>query len=205
MKDTPVEVFTVGHSNYSLDDFIALLRSQGITAVADVRSSPYSRYTPQFGREALRSALNSAQIAYVFLGRELGARSDDPGHYVEGKVNYRALRESVLFQQGVERVLGGVKKYRLTLMCAEKEPLECHRTLLVAPELIRQGVKVTHIRDGGSLESHEECMERLLLLTGMGSEQDDLFMSKEELVAAAVERQSERVAWVDESLISGGA
>jgi uncharacterized protein (DUF488 family) len=83
-----MELFTIGHSNHSIDAFIALLQQHGITAVADVRSHPYSRFLPHFNQSALKAALLNAGIQYVFLGKELGARSADPSCYVNGKLSY---------------------------------------------------------------------------------------------------------------------
>src|SRR5439155_24000994 len=67
-------LFTVGHSNLEAEGLLGLLRAAGVTAVADVRSSPYSRRLPQFNRAALEASLRAAGIAYVFLGAELGGR-----------------------------------------------------------------------------------------------------------------------------------
>ena len=127
MQDT---VFTIGHSTHPQERFIGLLLKHGITAVCDVRSKPYSRMNPQFNREDLEEALLAQGIAYRFLGKELGARSDDPDCYVGGKVQYDRLAGTELFKQGLKRVIRGLKEdFRIALMCAEKEPLECHRTI----------------------------------------------------------------------------
>src|SRR5437773_2453789 len=116
------EVFTIGHSAHDLEHFTALLVRHNVTAVADVRSMPYSRVNPQFNRETLKQHLLRAGIAYVFLGKELGARSEDPSCYVNGKVQYGLLAETDLFRKGLDRVCVGMHKYRLALMCAEKDP-----------------------------------------------------------------------------------
>src|SRR5439155_9113013 len=127
MQDT---VFTIGHSTHPQERFISLLRQHGITALCDVRSTPYSRMNPQFNREELAGALLAQDIEYRFLGKELGARSDDPHCYEAGKVQYERLAETTQFQYGLKRVLKGMKEgFRVVLMCAEKEPLECHRTI----------------------------------------------------------------------------
>src|SRR5690242_12243720 len=104
-------VYTIGHSTHPLDRFIALLKRHEITAIADIRSKPYSRMNPQFNREELRVALRTEGITYVFLGKELGARTDDPSCYHEGKVQYDRLARTDLFQQGLERVREGAQKY----------------------------------------------------------------------------------------------
>lgn len=191
-------VFTVGHSTHSLGALVALLRQHCVTVLADVRSAPYSRFNPQFNRETLKQKLLDHGIKYVFLGRELGARSDDRSCYENGRVQYARLAHTDLFHNGIARVIRGAGKYCVVLMCAEKEPLECHRTLLVARALAERGVVVKHILGNGRLESHEAAMERLLDLVGLPRQ--DLFRSKEELLAEALVRQEERVAYVDEKL-----
>jgi uncharacterized protein (DUF488 family) len=193
-------VFTIGHSTHSAEAFLALLRQHGIEALADVRSSPFSRFNPQFNREQLEKILEENGIRYVFLGKELGARSEDRSCYINGRVQYGRLAQTALFQSGLDRVLQGAAKYRISLMCAEKEPLECHRTLLVAKALAERGYPVLHIHADGHLETHEVAMERLLDLTGVPRE--DLFRSKEELMAEALERQEKQVAYVDEEQAS---
>lgn len=188
-------VFTIGHSTHSLEAFVALLQQHGVTALADVRSAPFSRFNPQFNRDTLKTSLISFDIRYVFLGRELGGRSDDPTCYENGRVRYTQLARTNLFLEGIERVIHGARGYCVALMCAEKEPLECHRTLLVAPVLAKSGITVLHILANGSLESHEAAMDRLLDLVGLPH--IDLFSSRDELIAEAIDRQERRVAYTD--------
>ncbi len=188
--------FTIGHSNHSIERFVALLRQHGVTALVDVRSAPYSRFHPQFGGKALEGALRENGIAYVFLGKELGARSQDPSCYENGRVQYGRLAKTSLFRQGIERVKKGINSQRIALMCAEKEPLECHRTLLVSRALEREGVSVAHIHADSHVESHRDAMVRLLGLVGLPA--TDLFNSQDELIEKACAKQEERVAYVDE-------
>ncbi len=190
-----LDVFTIGHSNHALEDFLRLLAQHHITAVADVRSVPMSRLHPQFNREELSEALKQAGIAYSFLGKELGGRPQDPSCYVNGQVQYRLVALTGQFQKGIERVLAGAQKYRIALMCAEREPLDCHRGLLVSPALEKAGVSVLHILADGSLEAHRDTMDRLL--ERFGFTQDDLFRSREELIEEACMRQQERVAYTE--------
>ncbi len=197
-------VYSIGHSNHSIEAFVGLLQRHGVTALADVRSSPWSRFHPQFNREALARSLKDAGIQYVFLGRELGARSDDPSCYRNGRVQYALLARTELFRQGIERVRQGAQRYRIALMCAEKEPLECHRTLLVSRALVEDaGIPVAHIHADGHLEPHEAAMQRLPELVGLPRE--DLFRSPEELRAEALQRQEARIAYVDEQPASDAA
>ncbi len=160
-------VFTIGHSNHPMERLEELLRLHRITAVADVRSAPYSRRNPHFNREELARRLTGADIAYVFLGRELGGRSDDPADYENGRIRYDRLQVKPAFKAGVERVSRGALKQRIALLCSEKEPLDCHRTLLVAQALAGRGISVEHILADGSLEKHAEAMNRLLAMTGL--------------------------------------
>jgi uncharacterized protein (DUF488 family) len=187
-------VFTIGHSTHPQERFIALLRQYGITALCDVRSKPYSRMNPQFNREELKEALIAQGVEYRFLGKELGARSDDPNCYENGKVQYDRLAETELFKYGLKRVLRGMRDdFRIVLMCAEKEPLECHRTILVARHLVALGVTVEHILADGSLENHDAALSRLARMINL--REPDLVHSREQLIADAYRKQGERIAY----------
>ena len=191
-------LFTIGHSTHTLDAFVGLLKKHGVTALADVRSAPFSRFNPQFNKDALERSLKAQSIKYVFLGRELGARSDDRSCYENGRVQYGRLARTDLFRRGIERVMHGVEEHNIALVCAEKEPLDCHRTLLVSRALEAQGVSVTHILADGRLEAHTVTMNRLLKVAGLPD--TDLFRSREELIEAACALQEERIAYTDEGM-----
>jgi uncharacterized protein (DUF488 family) len=188
-------IHTVGHSNHPIERFLGLLQPHGITAIADVRSTPYSRFNPQYRREKLQAALAEVGIQYVFLGEELGARSQDPTCYdPDGRVSYGRLAKTALFLKGIERLKVGMAAHRISLMCAEREPLECHRTILVSRELVRDGVPVTHILGDGSLESHEHAMQRLA--ASLKLTDTDLFSDPADLVEQAYDLQAARIAYV---------
>lgn len=187
------EIYTVGHSTQTFEKFLALLHKHGVTAIADVRSAPYSKFNPQFNREDLRIALKADGIRYVFLGKELGARSDDEGCYIDGKVQYKLLAKTPLFQSGINRVIEGASTHKIALMCAEKDPLDCHRTILVARELVNRGADVMHILQDGSTESHQDAISRLITKMGIG--EADMFRSEEHTVADAYEKQGARIAY----------
>lgn len=187
-------IFTIGHSTHRVERFVALLANSGVTAVADVRSVPYSRFQTQFNRSILPKTLKTSGIAYVFLGHELGARSSDPSCYVDGRVQYSRIASTALFRCGIERVLNGMSEHSIALMCAEKEPLECHRTLLVSRELESLRVGVTHIHADGGHESHSDAMLRLLDIVGLP--RTDLFRSRDDLIAEACSIQESRTAYV---------
>ncbi len=187
-------LYTIGHSNHPIEAFIGLLTSNGITAIADVRSRPYSRRHPQFNKERLAASLAEHHIAYVFLGKELGARSDDTSCYEGGKLQYQRLAATTLFQSGIQRVLAGAEKYRVALMCAEKEPLNCHRTLLVSRALEQAGASIEHVLSDGSIEPQHRTMSRLIDLTGLSKE--DMFRDRHALVAAACKLREDKIAFV---------
>lgn len=194
MKET---VFTIGHSTHRIEKFINLLVRNRINVVADVRSSPYSRFNPQFNRKPLSASLRESGIKYVFLGEEFGARSSDRSCYVDGKVQYERLASTQSFRTGVDRVRVGVERgYRMALMCAEKDPLDCHRTVLVARNLERDGFKIIHILSDGSTETHEEATDRLV--KDFKLHQKDFFLSESEIIDQAYKRQEERIAYVEE-------
>lgn len=190
-------VYTIGHSVHPIEEFIGLLMRHQITAVADVRSSPYSRFNPQFNREALKSALEHAGIEYVFLGDELGARSKDRSCYVNGQVDYDLLGSTLPFKRGLDRIVQGAEKHRIALMCAEKDPLACHRAILVSRHLVARGFVVQHILEDGSLQSHDEAVSRLL--DEIGLPEHDLFRSREEMVDEAYRRRGLEIAYTEES------
>jgi uncharacterized protein (DUF488 family) len=187
-------VYTIGHSNHPAERFVALLQQHGIGAVADVRSTPYSRFNPQFRREKLAATLKDAGVHYVFLGRELGARSEDPGCYEGNRVSYDKLARSELFRSGLQRLLTGMQDHRIAVMCAEREPLDCHRTILVARELERTGAPVSHILADGSLETHTHAMERLA--ASLELPESDLFGDQAGRFETAYELQAKKVAYV---------
>jgi uncharacterized protein (DUF488 family) len=156
---------------------------------------------PMFNRESLARLLKQSGMAYVYLGRELGARSEDPNCYEDGKVQYARLAQTPSFRSGIARVLHGATSESVTLLCAEKEPLECHRAILVARELELAGARLTHIHADGRRESHAELVGRLLITHGL--DQPDLFRTREESVVLAYARQEARIAYVDRGDGSG--
>ncbi len=189
-------LYTIGHSTHPLVKFVELLKLHEIRAVCDVRSSPYSRYNPQFNRETIQAELKKHGIAYVHLGKELGPRSDDPGCYENGKVQYDRLAKTDLFQEGIKRVKEGMKTFRIALMCSEKDPIMCHRTILVCRPLARESIGIRHILDDGAIEDHENAMVRLrrsLKLPDL-----DLFTSSEQMLVRAYDMQGQKIAHINE-------
>lgn len=186
-------VFTIGHSNHTLQHFLKLLESHAITAVADVRSSPFSGYNPQFNREALAASLKQSGISYVFVGAELGARPADIGCYTGDKVDFERLMASAGFKAGIERLLGGARDHHVALMCAEKDPLKCHRGILISRALEARGLAVQHILADGGVETNAAAMSRLLDVVGLP--QEDMFRSRDELIDEACALQEREIAF----------
>jgi len=187
-------IYTVGHSKHSIEAFLGLLRQHGVTALADVRSAPYSQHWSQFNREMLASSLAAADIAYVFLGRELGARREEPVCYENGRVSFQEVMKQPLFQEGIRRLLEGTKTHRVALMCAEKDPLDCHRMVLVCRALKAAGADVRHILEDGCIESQEEAEARLVKRLGIEPTLFEQDATREELVARAYDEQGHAIA-----------
>jgi uncharacterized protein (DUF488 family) len=194
-------LFTIGHSTHELPVFLQLLQRHGIGVVTDVRSQPYSQYTPWFNRESLQQALKVAGIRYLFLGRELGARRDENDCYVKGKVSYERIAAAAAFQDGLARLRQEVEIGRVALMCAEKDPLDCHRTILVARHAATFA-EVLHIRADGSLETQAEAQQRLRKRYGLL--EPDLFQPPEAQLAEAYQRRGEEIAYVEEAQAAAG-
>jgi uncharacterized protein (DUF488 family) len=182
-------LYTIGHSNHKIEDFISLLKRYEVTCIADVRSAPHSRYCPQFNKDALAAALQAAGIAYMFLGRELGARPDDQSCYEGGCVNFQYLAKRKEFKQGLEHLLECASKHRIALMCAEKDPLQCHRTILIARAINRHNLHIKHILADGNIEDHIEAERRLVGMFKMGSA---LFESTE-TIEQAYDQQAKKI------------
>jgi uncharacterized protein (DUF488 family) len=186
-----VEVLTIGHSTLPYERFVALLRQASVTAVADVRTAPYSRHFPQFNRDRLRDELRRDKIAYVFLGDQLGGRPKDKKLFRDGAADYEAMVRTANFEKGLERVIDGAKKFRIAMMCSEHDPLDCHRCLMVGRVLHECGVVVGHILSDGSIISHAKVEEQLI----GGRIESDLFDSRDRRLAAAYRERASKVAY----------
>lgn len=194
MNNKDRRIFTIGYAAHSLDGLIALLQQYGVTGVADVRSHPYSR-VPEFGREALSAALRANGIEYVFLGRELGARRDEKEAYVRGQAVYERVAELPAFRTGLDRLREGAEKYTISLMCAEKDPIDCHRGVLICRHLRGCGFRIHHILADGGLEEHEATEKRLVELTNNSANLFDHTMPSAERVERAYEARGKKIAY----------
>jgi uncharacterized protein (DUF488 family) len=159
----PITIYTIGHSNHTGAAFITLLQQHGITGLVDVRSQPYSRYNPQFNREALAANLKTAQIRYLPMGDTLGGRPEQPDLYDAGseRPNYSRQRQTDRYQQGLRQLMALAQTTTVALMCSEGNPHECHRQWLITPDLLDHGMTVLHIHTDGKLETAEKTLEQL--------------------------------------------
>jgi hypothetical protein len=192
-------VLSIGHSTLEYSQFAERLKVAGVTAVADVRSSPFSRNFPQYNREELKKSLSADGIAYVFLGRELGGRPNDRKYYTDGIADYEKMAAAPEFSEGLDRVTEGARKYCIALMCSEKSPFDCHRCLLVGRALKSRGVSVEHILGSGEKLTHDDVEDRLLAMAD--KQNDDMFASPFDRLNDAYRARAIKVAFAEDSTI----
>lgn len=188
-------VWTIGHSTHTLEQFTAMLQEAEITAIADVRSTPFSRHLPQFNQLELKDALREVGIAYSFLGDLLGGRPKHKHLYVDGVANYEAMAKTDDFRLGLRRVQNGIKQFRIALMCSEHDPMDCHRCLLVSRELHQIGIEIAHIRPLGHSLSQTDIEEQLLAEANINPQQSDFLSSPKEQLSAAYRERARKVAF----------
>ena len=159
--DTDLTVYTIGHSNHSPETLLDLLKEHMIEVVADVRSSPYSQYASHFNKEVIQRPLRTHGIQYLFLGDVVGGRPDGRRFYDEqGYVLYDRVAQRSEFQDGIARLLEGIRAYRVVLFCSEEDPTDCHRRLLIGRVLRDRGVRLLHIRGDGRVQSEEDVAKQ---------------------------------------------
>jgi uncharacterized protein (DUF488 family) len=160
----PKQCFTIGYGDYPIDRFITFLQDISIDLIIDVRSSPYSRFNPHFNRENLEKSLNRSNISYRHMGEQIGGRYTDPGLlFPDGTVNYRKVRGTQRFREGISQLLALIASGKtIALMCAEKEPERCHRFALISPVLQSKGISVIHIRPEMKLQVNEDLERELV-------------------------------------------
>jgi uncharacterized protein (DUF488 family) len=187
------DLFSIGHSNIPAERFIGLLRHSGVSAIADVRSTPFSHRFPWFSGKNLAVMLAQHGMAYLAYGEALGGRPRDAALYRDAVADYEAMARQRDFQIALDRLTGEGVRHRVCLMCAEREPLDCHRCLLVARSLAERGLTIGHILHDGTVEPHAATEQRLLALTGAS---DDLFVTgQDERLASAYRRRARAAAY----------
>ncbi|MEW6387191.1 MAG: DUF488 domain-containing protein [Thermodesulfobacteriota bacterium] len=151
------EIYTIGHSNHKSDELIKLLNQYQIEILVDVRSNPYSRYSPQFNKELLRQIIEISGIKYLFLGNLIGGRPEDERFYdINGQVRYDQIEQTPHFQEGINRLLKEIQSYKIAILCGEEDPMHCHRRLLIGRVLSKHGIRILHIRGNGQIQAEEE-------------------------------------------------
>jgi uncharacterized protein (DUF488 family) len=187
------DLFSIGHSNIPAERFVAMLSAAGVSAIADVRSTPASRRFPWFSSKNLARSLQGDGIFYARFGDSLGGRPHDPALYRDGVADYEKMARQPAFCAGLDRLLMAATQHRVCLMCAEREPLDCHRCLLVSRALAERGCAVGHILHDGTIEPHTATEQRLLADSGPDA---DLFVTGQgERLAAAYRRRFRAVAY----------
>jgi uncharacterized protein (DUF488 family) len=198
------DLFSIGHSNISADRFIALLRDAGADAVADVRSTPYSRFFPWFSRKNLEAKLAAEGMAYLPYGETLGGRPHNRSLYRDGIADYEAVARQNDFRVSLAQLQTDASRRRVCLMCAEREPLDCHRCLLVARAFADRGLSIGHILYDGSIEPHGSTEQRLMAWSGAATESDLFVTGQSERLAAAYRRRARAVAYRAKQGSGGG-
>ena len=161
------KLFTIGYSGQDMPSFIALLKANAVDVICDVRSTPYSTYKPDFSRSPFKSSLNAAGIKYTFLGDQLGARPKDRSCYINGQATYGRIAESDFFKAGLARVRAGSAIMNLALVCSERDPIECHRAILVCRNLDDIRPRIAHIHGDGQIEDQQAFEARLVEFYGL--------------------------------------
>jgi uncharacterized protein (DUF488 family) len=187
-------LYTIGHSNHTLEHFIDLLKRHRIGVVVDVRSVPYSRYCSQFDENVLSPALQAINIQYVFLGKELGGRPDDPSCYESGHVNFKWIAGRKEFKNALQRFVSGIGQGHVALMCTEKEPLECHRTILICRNLKEYNLSIEHILEDGRIEDHHDSERRLVKMLKIEQTLFEPEKTESDLIEQAYDQQSQNIS-----------
>jgi uncharacterized protein (DUF488 family) len=156
-------IYTIGHSSHDIDYFLELLKMHNINTVVDARSVPFSKYVPHFNKDDIKRTLFNNKITFIYMGTELGIRQKDKNLFSEtGLLDYDKVKSSQNFLTGIERLKNGIfMGYKIAVMCSEKDPVDCHRSILIGEELFKQTYNVLHILPDGSIQTHSDFLERL--------------------------------------------
>jgi uncharacterized protein (DUF488 family) len=195
MKKT---LYTIGYSHFSLSEFINVLKMHNVNAISDVRSVPYSKYKPDFNKNVLERELKEQGIEYVFMGDYCGAKIKDPNCYVGQRVDYSLVANSDVFKIGIQRIIKGLEKFSIALMCAEKDPIRCHRMILVSKNIKIEHSDIFHIGSKGYLEENLFAEKRLMTLFGL--DEPNFLFSEKERVEEAYKKQAMNISFEKEKI-----
>ena len=187
------EIYTIGHSTLPIESFVKYLKSYGVATLYDVRTTPFSKFQPQYNKDTLSRTLGAAEIQYVFAGETLGGRSNRESDYVDNQVVYSRMKENPKFSESLDQITRQLQESNIALMCSEKDPLDCHRTLLIAEALVERGYSITHILSDGSSETHQQSISRLLKISKL--DEEDLFQNELDRIREAFEKQEKAIAY----------
>lgn len=195
-----MSIYTVGHSTHELTYFLKLIQMHQVNCLVDVRSVAASSYNPQFNKDTLSVFLKDNGITYLHFSREFGARQTDKELLDNtGQLDFEKVHHASHFKQGIERLKqGAAKGYTIALMCAEGEPLDCHRFGMVSTALVRDGIDVLHIMKDGSVKTHHELEKELMKKYGKKLPQPDMFttsITPEEQLKVAYKLQNKDIAY----------
>lgn len=155
-------IYSIGHGNKKFEDFLKELSSFNIKYLIDVRTSPYSKYNPQYNRELLKNNLEAANITYVYMGDNLGGLPSDRSCYVDGKVSYDLIKDKDFFKEGLSRLIKAYEKdINVAVMCSESKPEECHRSKLIGQELLKKSIAIQHITEPDKTKDQFTVMNEL--------------------------------------------
>lgn len=193
------EIYTIGYSGFSLDDFIKCLKHYKISSLIDVRSTPFSQYFQEYNKDYLQKKLKSEGIIYRNYREEFGARQTNIEYYPNGYLDFNLFTKSFSFLQGIEKIEKGINLgYVFALMCAEKDPISCHRNIMVGKAMAEMGFLIKHIHADCSLENQEEIEERMLKEYFPERNQLSFFeenQSDEDLIRISYERKNREIGY----------
>lgn len=191
-------VYTIGHSTLSHEKFMELLRTNKIDCIVDVRSTPYSQYASQFNREVIKDLLVNNDIQYIYMGDEFGARRTDNSLYTDGIVDFTKVAKDPQFLHGIYRLKQGMaKNFTIAIMCTEKDPATCHRSILISHELDKLDIEVRHILDDNTIILQEKIDKILLNKYFPDRNQLSLFGNEEEkdLIEQSYIKQNKEIGY----------
>lgn len=203
-------IYTIGHSTYTVEKFINLLKAHNITCIVDVRSTPYSQFAPQFNERDIKFFLNKNGITYIYMGKEFGARREDAALYRNsGKLDFEKTKSCPEFISGVKRIENGLRKgFNIAMMCSEKVPQDCHRCIMIGKAFSDYGYEVEHILEDSSLLQQADIDQLLLDEYFPNRDQLSLFdcndMSEIDYISAAYRKKEEEIAY-DKSTLKEGS
>lgn len=193
------EVFTIGYSGFLFEDFIRVLKYYHINSVIDVRSQPYSKIHPEYNKEQLSSALRGVRIYYKNYRKEFGARQLDPFLYPNGYLDFTLFSKTTPFQEGMDRIINAMPLgYRFVFLCSEKDPITCHRCIMVARSFYQRNIEVKNILSDCTFETQEQIENRLVDLYFQDRDQLSLFEPQlpwDEMVKQSYKKQNEKIGY----------